>query len=597
MKNKFLLSTIAASAMIFSANINAAKPGFDKITLPAGCPTSMYQGNFQFVDYNNDGKMDMIVKSRNIADEWKNTSFILENGGSAFAVKGLNTIFPIENAYKQAVQAIDYNNDGNVDIIYYGADGDGLPKQLYKNTGGAFVLETNFNAMFADCIEETLYTGMITVADFNNDGFQDFATFTAGKTRDVIIFQNNVGNGSFTEVTSDAFTGLGGNSSITAGDFDNNGKMDIAINGWGTTGTATKVILNKGNGEFTPVDLPIIGAEKGHISCADFNGDGLLDIFFQGESYDGVTWGKDVVVSFNTGDMESPFTDRVVLAGVKAAKGCNEWADVNGDGIIDILTVGDGSTQVVCALNNNNGTFSMQKFVISKGFRSGSTLSAFDYDSDGHIDVAAIGYSDEGGPEFAVYHNKGNNTANTKPTAPSNLTSVVDNGVITFSWDAGSDKETPANMLRYNVVVKTKDSKIISLVPADLTTGALKIANVNASLINKTYSLRLAKDDVAEWGVQTIDASKDVSAFAFATTAGVDGINADKAQLFSSTNGVITILGDEAAQVIVCDMTGREIANETVQAGAILSTTLNPNIYLVKAITTSNNQISKIIVK
>jgi hypothetical protein len=73
--------------------------------------------------------------------------------------------------------------------------------------------------------------------DYNNDGFIDIlltGVYNYGNPPISKIYRNN-GNDTFSEQTSIILTGVG-NSSVTWGDYDNDGDLDILISGLDKTG-------------------------------------------------------------------------------------------------------------------------------------------------------------------------------------------------------------------------------------------------------------------------------------------------------------------------------------------------------------------------
>jgi hypothetical protein len=211
------------------------------------------------------------------------------------------------------VAALDYNNDGCMDIFFTnGATSPGLEKnspafrnRLYKN---------NCDGTFTDVtatagLEGSGYSNGVAAADYDNDGFTDL--FIAGVDRNTLY--HNRGNGTFEDVTVKAgLTGVDPRSgkmwSISAGwfDADNDGFLDLAVTNyvtWNATrerpcgtpesrlychpdaypGTRNQIFRNNHDGTFTDMtEKSGIGAAIGKgmgIAFADFDGDGLTDIF------------------------------------------------------------------------------------------------------------------------------------------------------------------------------------------------------------------------------------------------------------------------------------------------------------------------------
>ena len=213
------------------------------------------------------------------------------------------------------------------------------------------------------------------------------------------------------------------------------------------------------------------------------------------------------------------------------------------------------------------------------GHRGGVSVELGDFNNNLVPDVILMGYNDNG-PHFQIYNAMMSRGMNTAPKAPSSLVATADGNATVFTWAAGSDKETPAEALRYNVYAKLNDGKIITLVPADPTTGKLKQANVDASVNATTYRLEIAPDQIAEWGVQSIDGGKAASQFVLATTSGVETI-AENVAALSYENGVL--VANAATAVEIYDLSGACVLKANMAQGEALRPALAAGMYLVKS--------------
>lgn len=144
------------------------------------------------------------------------------------ATAGVNHIFKEDNHMGGGVVFFDYDNDGWEDIYITG----GLDKdQLYKNLGdGTFDLVTGSWLE----ITQDFYTTSVVSGDINNDGFRDLYVTTwrgednnGGFERN-LLFMNNNGDGTFTEVGSNVgITETAFSMGAAMFDYNNDGLLDI----------------------------------------------------------------------------------------------------------------------------------------------------------------------------------------------------------------------------------------------------------------------------------------------------------------------------------------------------------------------------------
>ncbi len=168
------------------------------------------------------------------------------------------------------MQFIDFDNDGDPDVIISGREANNASStMLYRNDGsGAFALnvESTFAALSGQDID---------VADTDNDG--DLDVLLNGNRRN-LLYSNN-GAGVFTEIaTSLTQTGDGENQFA---DLDNDGDQDLLITGIVISGSNfTAAYENKGGNVFAQsVALPV--GFLSTCSIEDFTGDGFKDVVIQ----------------------------------------------------------------------------------------------------------------------------------------------------------------------------------------------------------------------------------------------------------------------------------------------------------------------------
>lgn len=553
--------------------------------------TGYFHGNALLVDLNNDGNFELAAKGRDLNNGWSTDYFYLSGDGSSFNTR-TDITDPDGKSWERVLVSIDYNLDGNMDLIAassYGA-------KLFKGNGdGTFDMQAGIDAGFGLEGEiniegndsEKWYMGLTAVADFNGDGYPDIVTF-CGNPRDdqgtPYLFINEAGSGKFTKIED---TGLlphrGG--TIALADVNCDGMPDVAISGWSDNfgNDCIKVYKNNGNNTFSEIigandDLALAkaGTETGVIRFFDYNNDGYPDLFITGQSCPN-SWAKCANIYKNNAG--NGFEK--VEAGLPGTnKGGADWCDLNGDGLIDLVFCGetDNGNKSIVAYNNGDGTFKVEDAIIG-GHRGGGTVEIGDFNNNLTPDVIIMGYNDNG-PHFQLFNSVQSRDLNTAPTAPSSLSAAPEENAIVLSWQPGSDKETPAEALRYNVFVKLKDGKIITLVPADPATGKLKQANVDAATTAKSVRLNVSPANIAEWGVQSIDGGKVASAFATTdVVSAVAEIEASVATLILNGN---LLTANAAVSVEVYSVAGAKVMAAEMAEGETLALELPAGVYVIK---------------
>lgn len=567
---------IAAGAMLMGVSAFGAlrQTNYSELDLSNYVSNGLFHGNMLLADINNDGKMEVIAKGRDLNNGWANTlkALYLDETGTSVAS---SVDLPAADGcnWERVVYTIDYNNDGNIDLIYGSSWGGG--KLLKGNGDGTFEEVPDFSLDGQIDIQdgwELYYAGLLGVADFNGDGYQDIVTFCGQPSADQgvpVIFFNDNGTGKFIKDESTGMKPQRGGT-LGVGDYNRDGFVDILVAGWADDfgNDCCRIWKNDGTGKFTEVIVgDKAGTEKGHVIFADLTGNGLLDVFVTGTSCPN-DWANAAWVYKNNGD--DTFTQlEVGLPGVQ--KSGADWCDLNGDGFIDLVYSGEGHDNSVYAFNNGDGTFTAVSDKLGK-HRGGAVVLAQDFNNNGVPDIMLMGYQDGDGPHhFQVYNGVGSRVTNAAPTAPTGLAMAADGNKTRFTWNAGSDAKhaqgtgaTPAEALRYNYYVKTTDGKLISNIPADPATGKLRSGNVNSASSALGVTLNISSDKVAEWGVQSIDSAKASSVFAVGSlgsgiteigseeSAPMEYFNLQGVRVVNPENGIfIRRQGTKASKVIM----------------------------------------------
>ncbi|MCP5524135.1 MAG: VCBS repeat-containing protein [Verrucomicrobiales bacterium] len=242
--------------------------------------------------------------------------------------------------------------------------------------------------------------------DYDGDGFQDLLcvdSFPRADNQAQLLLFKNEGNGAFVKSTLDpsllpASSSPGPSTSgATWGDFDNDGRLDILVNGGGyfyNTRAASVVLRQEEDNTFAPSPpAPFRSGYSYSGLWADFDGDGLLDVFTPHWDSGSTT---DALFQ-NTGDgwfidTEAPGIDQANdnPSSVLAAT----CGDFDGDGDPDIIATTVDPTLARMYVNNGDLSFAGRPLMpdwAGQGFGGG--VAAADYDNDGDLDFLSVGKS------------------------------------------------------------------------------------------------------------------------------------------------------------------------------------------------------------
>lgn len=290
---------------------------------------SPYAGPIAAGDFNNSGHLGLAV------GEFQNEAavILLGNGDGTF-VPSSATFANALGTPISAVAAADFNADGNIDLAIVNQISGQSPVVLGYGKGA-------FNAA-GDLFIAGFPTG-VAVGDFNADGNLDVIVVDGGSTAlggsGVALSLGN-GDGTFVQAIGSPIS-LGKNlSAIVTGDFNGDGKLDLAVTDSG--GDAVMILLGSGDGKFgTPTTIRV-GNQPDAIVAGDFNRDGKLDL--------AVTNYADGTITLLLGNGDGTFTP---ASNSPYAVGRGPYqivaADFNGDGKLDLAVANltDGTVSIL----------------------------------------------------------------------------------------------------------------------------------------------------------------------------------------------------------------------------------------------------------
>jgi Bacterial Ig-like domain (group 3)/FG-GAP-like repeat/Abnormal spindle-like microcephaly-assoc'd, ASPM-SPD-2-Hydin len=262
------------------------------------------------------------------------------------------------------------------------------PTALTSNVTFVPVAALETSTVFPSTASSTVNTGNmpqgIAIADLNADGKLDMAV--ANQTDGTVSVLLGNGDGTFTTKSTPS-AGSGANW-IAMGDFNGDGKLDLAVANLNSTGTGgVSILLGDGTGNFTLHSSPNTGNGPFAIVTGDFNHDGKLDLAISNSISNNVT------ILLGNGD--GTFTTKATY-GVGNLPQVIVAGDFNEDGLLDLAVANEEDGTVSVLLGVGDGTFTVQSAVSTGGSGFPIGLIAADFNNDNHLDLAAVNAADVG---------------------------------------------------------------------------------------------------------------------------------------------------------------------------------------------------------
>lgn len=476
-------------------------------------------------DVNDDGNLDVIFSGVNIVTEGhrQQGAIALNNGDGTFTRQTeTNVITPGQLAY---IVLDDIDGDGDLDAIF-----NGTPHLEGGNSNYGIALN-NGQGVFSRA-DETAYPIIDSYvscgfADFNNDGLLDYFFFGNTKNHCPIYFQQP--DGSFV-ASHESFGECDFvDPAVNVIDFDNDGDVDIFINGWinngsespmGITGYGKErfsgLFLNDGTGKFTwNPQANLIDKGYGTGTWGDIDGDGYLDLLLNGDG--GTKEGNNSTFRLyknNNGTLEAVRTFTTYRQ-MDLGDGSLIF-DYDNDGKMDLLIGGwseNEKAQVThLFLGTDAAAFEFTKSDLVLPGASENSYATGDLNKDNKTDILIMGFSGNYRRNICGFNTNASVNASTLPAAPANLNAAIDGNKVTFSWDALAGSKIGVT---YNLSLRNKTTGKWMYNPmANLETGWRKVGGRMGNVYaNTSYTLTLP-DGEYEWTVQALNGAYLGGAFA-----------------------------------------------------------------------------------
>jgi FG-GAP-like repeat/Abnormal spindle-like microcephaly-assoc'd, ASPM-SPD-2-Hydin/FG-GAP repeat len=333
--------------------------------------TAGFQGGSIAVgDFNGDGKLDVAVSDNE--STIPGVDIMLGNGNGTFEPPVGYATAPDP----RMVIAGDFNSDGKVDLATTNAESETISVLLGNGDGTFQTHKDNSTAIAASCIS-------LAAGALSDNRRLDIVAGCQAEGEVVVLISN--GNGTFK--AAKAYPVPAGVDDVALGDFNGDGKLDVAV-----TNAGTMVSILPGTGSGTLKAAVPFGTNYGPsgIASADFNGDGKVDLV---TADDGAPFGATVatisVLLSNGKDMFAARTDYSVgNENVTGAYSGIAAADLTGNGKPDLIVPITFAYpyEISILMNKGNGTF---KPFVSYPLPTGAVaVVAGDFNNDHKPDIA-----------------------------------------------------------------------------------------------------------------------------------------------------------------------------------------------------------------
>ena len=231
----------------------------------------------------------------------------------------------------------------------------------------------------------------VVYEDFNSDGLKDL--YIGGGKNQIpgYYLQQTDGSWKYQEVKAFISDAIHEDVDAAAIDFDKDGDLDLYVmsggndNPEGDIQMLDRLYLSNGKGDFIRFQAGLPNSNSGSISVADFNNDGYPDMYLGSRSIPkGYGLSPYSALLKNTQEFNFELIERKRLGMVTDS----EFADLNADGWLDLIVVGDWMPVTVW-MNQGDGTFKDETAALGLDKTDGfwNCITTTDLNGDGQLDL------------------------------------------------------------------------------------------------------------------------------------------------------------------------------------------------------------------
>jgi hypothetical protein len=319
------------------------KGTFTDVASTAGVADSRPTRAAAWADFDADGDPDLLLGFTPLKDA--SVLKLYRNTGGSFADATADAGLMVPTGAVRQPAWVDFDGDGDLDLFIGFRD---RANAMYRNDGGKL---TDIAA--ASGLNDTRRTVGAVWFDFDEDGDLDVAVANMDGDANG-LFRND--GGQFTDVATAAGVAWGGRAAklatngtvrVCAADVDSDGRFDLFAANYGPLG----FLSNRGKGRFEDRSAAWqIAIDSRYDACAfaDFDNDGTLDLYVNGTVTGGASW-QDSLFR-NTGSWFVDVTPAPIRR-LQADHGV-QWADVDGDGDLDLALTGSRADGMHLVMRN-----------------------------------------------------------------------------------------------------------------------------------------------------------------------------------------------------------------------------------------------------